>query len=50
MIASVSGRVAAVGPDGAVVEVDLTDAPFGRGPHACPGRALAETLAEAAVR
>jgi hypothetical protein len=39
-----------VDPDGTVVEVDLTDAPFGRGPHACPGRAIAETLAGAAVR
>ena len=34
-----------IAPDGTVVEVDLTDAPFGRGPHACPGRALAEAWA-----
>lgn len=36
-----------VGPTGEEVAVDLTDAPFGRGPHACPGRALALRLAEA---
>lgn len=35
-----------VGPDGVEVAVDLTDAPFGRGPHACPGRDLAIALAE----
>ncbi|GAB3308437.1 hypothetical protein GCM10027451_17390 [Geodermatophilus aquaeductus] len=35
-----------VAPDGTTVEVDLADAPFGRGPHACPGRALAEAWAE----
>ena len=34
-----------IAPDGTVVEVDLADAPFGRGPHACPGRALAEAWA-----
>lgn len=34
-----------VTPDGALVEVDLTDAPFGRGRHACPGRALAQRFA-----
>lgn len=38
-----------VGPDGEEVEVDLTDAPFGAGPHACPGRDLALRLAAAAV-
>lgn len=38
-----------VGPDGVEVEVDLTDAPFGAGPHACPGRDLALRLAAAAV-
>ncbi|MGY1717266.1 hypothetical protein ACI78R_22610 [Geodermatophilus sp. SYSU D01106] len=36
-----------VAPDGTEVEVDLTDAPFGRGPHACPGRALAEAWSAA---
>jgi cytochrome P450 len=35
-----------VAPDGTTVDVDLTDAPFGRGPHACPGRALAEAWAQ----
>ncbi|WP_029432437.1 hypothetical protein [Blastococcus sp. URHD0036] len=33
-----------VAPDGRTVEVDLTGAPFGRGPHACPGRALTAVL------
>ncbi|WP_308258232.1 isocitrate lyase/PEP mutase family protein [Saccharothrix obliqua] len=33
-----------VAPDGAVVEVPLTGAPFGAGRHACPGRAHAEAL------
>jgi hypothetical protein len=27
--------------------VDLADAWFGRGPHACPGRSLGERLARA---
>ncbi|MGY1652473.1 hypothetical protein [Geodermatophilus sp. SYSU D01119] len=34
-----------VAPDGTEVEVDLAGAPFGRGPHACPGRSLAEAWA-----
>ncbi|SFK42089.1 hypothetical protein [Cellulomonas sp. KH9] len=38
-----------IAPDGEVVEVDLTDAPFGRGHHACPGRTLAIRLATAAL-
>ena len=38
-----------IDPSGEVVEVDLTDAPFGRGPHACPGRTLAVRLATAAL-
>lgn len=38
-----------IGPGGVEVEVDLTDAPFGAGPHACPGRALGLRLATAAV-
>lgn len=41
-----------VAPDGATVEIDLTELPFGAGPHACPGRlhalALADGLVEAA--
>lgn len=36
-------------PEGAEVRVDLTDAHFGRGPHPCPGRALARRLAAAAL-
>ena len=36
-----------VDPAGTTVEVDLTGAPFGAGPHACPGRAIAETWAAA---
>ncbi|WIX81627.1 oxidoreductase [Amycolatopsis carbonis] len=35
--------------DGAEVAVDLTDFPFGTGPHACPGEAHAEALAEGAL-
>ncbi|NUT49011.1 MAG: isocitrate lyase/phosphoenolpyruvate mutase family protein [Saccharothrix sp.] len=35
-----------VAPDGSVVEVDLRDAWFGAGRHACPGRAHAEALVE----
>jgi hypothetical protein len=38
-----------VAPDGTVVLVDLTDAPFGLGPHACPGRAHAEAIADGLV-
>lgn len=36
-------------PDGAQVLVDLTGAPFGLGPHRCPGEALARRLAAAAL-
>lgn len=39
-----------VGPDGALVEVDLSDAHFGRGHHGCHGRQIALRLAEAATR
>ncbi|WP_438296241.1 hypothetical protein [Streptomyces sp. HUAS TT7] len=43
-----------VAPDGTLVEVSLTEAPFGDGPHACPGRehalALAAGLVEARTR
>ena len=35
-----------VAPDGSVVEVDLRDAWFGAGRHACPGRAHALALVE----
>ncbi|HEX3589712.1 MAG TPA: hypothetical protein VHV74_08765 [Pseudonocardiaceae bacterium] len=34
-----------VGPDGSTVEVDLTNAHFGAGEHACPGRAHAFAIA-----
>lgn len=34
-----------IAPDGTPVEVDLSQAPFGLGPHGCPGRAHAEALA-----
>lgn len=43
-------RTRRIGPGGETVEVDLSDAPFGRGPHACPGRDLAHRLAAAALR
>lgn len=39
-----------VSPDGEHVEIDLTDAPFGRGRHACPAERLATELADAAIR
>ena len=39
-----------IAPTGVEVEVDLSDAPFGRGRHACPGAQLARLLAEAALR
>jgi hypothetical protein len=42
-------RTRRVAPDGSTVEVDLTGAPFGAGPHACPGRPIAEALAGARV-
>jgi hypothetical protein len=35
-----------VAPDGALVEVDLTDHPFGLGAHACPGERHALAIAE----
>ncbi len=35
-----------IGPDGTEYEVDLTDAPFGAGPHACPGRKHAEAITQ----
>jgi hypothetical protein len=37
-------------PDGEIVLVDLRDAPFGAGPHACPGREHALALVEGARR
>jgi hypothetical protein len=39
-----------IDPDGNDVAVDLADAHFGRGVHACPGRELALRLVEAALR
>lgn len=39
-----------VAPDGTTVEVDLSDAHFGRGAHACPGEALGRRLAQEALR
>lgn len=38
-----------VAPDGEIVDIDLSDAHFGRGAHACPGEALARRLAEGAL-
>ncbi len=37
-------------PAGTEVAVDLATDPFGRGPHACPGKALALQLAAGALR
>lgn len=37
-----------IDPGGTEVEVDLSEAPFGRGRHACPGEAIALRLVEAA--
>lgn len=37
-------------PDGRLVLVDLSTAPFGRGPHRCPGEELAHRLAQEALR
>lgn len=39
-----------IAPDGEEVMVDLGDAHFGRGPHRCPGEALARQLVDAAVQ
>jgi hypothetical protein len=39
-----------VAPDGTVVEIDLTDHPFGWGVHACPGERHALAIAEGLVR
>jgi len=39
-----------VGPDGVVVEVDLTGFPFGLGAHACPGERHALAIAEGLTR
>jgi len=39
-----------IAPDGTVVEIDLTDQPFGAGPHACPGREHALALADGLVQ
>jgi hypothetical protein len=38
-----------VAPDGTVVEVDLSEAPFGIGPHECPGGAHALAIATGMV-
>jgi cytochrome P450 len=38
-----------VGPDGAVVVIDLKGHPFGAGPRACPGEAHARALAQGVV-
>jgi hypothetical protein len=38
-----------IAPDGTVVRVDLTEEPFGRGPHACPGEAHARAIASGLV-
>jgi hypothetical protein len=42
-------RTRRVAPDGTLVEVDLSDHPFGAGPRACPGRELALALAAGAL-
>jgi hypothetical protein len=39
-----------IGPDGTTVEIDLTDTPFGAGPHACPGRLHALAIADGLVQ
>ncbi len=39
-----------IAPDGSLVEVDLSGAHFGAGPHACPGRAHALALATGAIQ
>jgi hypothetical protein len=38
-----------IAPDGSLVEVDLSEAHFGAGAHACPGRAHAIALAEGTI-
>ncbi|GCE02474.1 hypothetical protein [Embleya hyalina] len=38
-------RTRRVAPDGTTVEIDLTEAPFGLGPHACPAHTHAHSLA-----
>jgi hypothetical protein len=38
-----------IAPDGTTVEIDLTETPFGAGPHACPGRLQALALADGLV-
>jgi hypothetical protein len=38
-----------IAPDGSLVEVSLSDAHFGAGEHACPGRAHAIALAEGMI-
>ncbi|WP_331767482.1 hypothetical protein [Embleya sp. NBC_00896] len=43
-------RTRRVGPDGTLVEIDLSAAFFGLGPHACPGQAHALALAEGLAR
>ncbi|GAA3584478.1 hypothetical protein [Kribbella ginsengisoli] len=35
-----------IAPDGTTVEIDLTDTPFGAGPHACPAHLHALALAD----
>jgi len=39
-----------IAPDGTSVEIDLTDQPFGAGPHACPGRLHALALADGLIQ
>lgn len=39
-----------IAPDGTLVEVDLTEHPFGLGAHACPGREHALAIAEGLTR
>lgn len=39
-----------IAPDGSLVEVDLSQAHFGAGPHACPGREHAVALAEGTIQ
>jgi hypothetical protein len=39
-----------IAPDGQEILVDLAAAPFGAGSHACPGQALALSLADASCR